>query len=733
MSHHSKQHADPSQIPALMLKVQQLESGGHTREAINQCLNLCQIFPENAEIWFLFGTLNDKYKLYFEAEKCFRRVLELQTNMPEAHDFLGKSLFMQQRYSNAETCFNTAITLKPNFPQAHNHLAHTLFRLGKLEQSKSSFQRALAYDDSDIDSLIGLGELLTRKNQFEPAEKCLRQAIDIQPNNTSAYLKLGNCLRLQEKPDKVVTAYQNLISISPNNAEAHNQLGVALTETGKPEQARTCFKQAITIKPDLIWAHNNIANNYLKAGRSNDAEKHFKKAIQLQPKHPLAYSNMGKVMLQLGNNETAESYYREALTLKPDFAEAFSNLLLIMNYNPNHDSSHLANEHLKWGAQFEQPRNASRKYSSTKDPSRRLRIGYVSPDFRNHPVASFFEGLLSHHDKNQIETFCYSCNTHSDDTTKRLRNTTDHWRSLIRQSDQHAAELIYKDNIDILVDLAGHTSHNRLPVFAYRPAPIQISYLGYPNTTGLAAIDYRLTDNWADPEGMTDDYYTEQLIRLPQGFLCFTPPDDAPSATKIAASNKPHTTFGSFNNFTKLTDKTVQVWAEIIKSLPESQLILKTAAFSDPASKKHCLTLFAKAGIAAERLELIAWCPSRADHLALYNRIDIALDTFPYNGTTTTCEALWMGVPVITLAEQKHAGRVGVSILSQLGLEELIAEDTENYIKLAIQLAQNPEKQALYNKNLRHRMSDSPLCDSAGFTRRIEGTYQQMWQKWCSN
>ena len=355
-----------------------------------------------------------------------------------------------------------------------------------------------------------------------------------------------------------------------------------------------------------------------------------------------------------------------------------------------------------------------------------------SPDFCTHSVAFFIDPILAHHDRRHIEVTCYADVAVPDTTTTRLRTLADSWRNTCRLTDAQVAEMVRADGIDILVDLAGHTADNRLLVFARKPAPVQVTYLGYPNTTGLQTVDYRLTDAWADAEELPNGY-TEELVRLPHGFLRYAPPKEAPPVGRLPARETDYVTFGSFNNLPKVNPGVVARWSEILLAVPNSRLLLKTKSFNDEATQERYFGLFAQNGVGREHLDFIGHTPSSREHLALYNQVDIGLDPFPYNGTTTTCEALWMGVPVITLAGEVHAGRVGVSLLSSVGLTELIADTADQYISLAVELAGNVNRLSSLRANLRGRVAASPLCDGQTFTHALEAAYRSMWRRWCKH
>ena len=403
-----------------------------------------------------------------------------------------------------------------------------------------------------------------------------------------------------------------------------------------------------------------------------------------------------------------------------------------MQYNPRYDAETIFSEHLKFARQFEEPlRSALRPHANTKIAERRLKIGYVSPDFRRHPVASFIEPALAAHNRNHCEVFCYSDVPKHDEITARMKGHSDHWRDIPGIPDGDAAELMRKDGIDILVDLAGHTSHNRLLLFARKPAPVQVSWIGYPATTGLSAMDYKIVDEYTDPHGVTERFYTEELIRLPGSFLCYLPDEQSPGVGSLPALGSGHITFGSCNNFAKVSPGVIALWTTILKTIAGSRLIMKAKSLSDCSTRDYVMDMFRRNGIPEQRIELLSWEPSAMGHLNTYNRIDIALDTFPYNGTTTTCEALWMGVPVITLAGNTHASRVGTSLLTNIGIPDLIAGTQEEYVSMAEKLAGDLQRLQSLRGKLRGRMADSMLVDAHRFIAHLEAAYRTIWEKWC--
>ena len=601
--------------------------------------------------------------------------------------------------------------------------------LGLFQESITCCRRAVILQPDYIDAHINQGISLKSLGRLDAALVCYQAALRLDPAASAIHLYLGNTLAELGRAQEALAYYQEALRLGPNNPETHNNMGVALKSLGRMDEALACYQEALRLDCDFTNALGNLGNIFAHQGRLQEASSAYERALQRAPDAEV-HSNLGKVLLAQGQLEPACVQYRAALSLAPAHAEAHSNLLFAMNYAATQDPDALFAEHQRWGELHAQT-SVPADFTCPRDSERRLKIGYVSPDLRKHSVAYFMESLLATHDPSQVEVFCYAHVELSDEITQSLKGRVEHWRNIWGMANSPVAETIRADGIDILVDLAGHTAHNRLGVFVLRPAPVQVSYLGYPNTTGLPQMDYRLTDAWADPPGQAP-CHTETLVRLPRGFLCYTPPRAAPAVDTLPLARAGHVTFGSFNALPKIGPTVIALWARLLQAIPDARLILKNTSLRDAATREHYARLFQDHGIAPQRLEWVAWLPASADHLALYNRVDIGLDTFPYNGTTTTCEALWMGVPVVVLAGSRHAGRVGVSLLERMGLAELIAQTPEQYIELAVRLAADCNRIGHLRTHLRARMLQSPLCDARAHSQDIEAAYRQMWQRWCA-
>ena len=645
---------------------------------------------------------------------------------PFAWKVLATVLKLTGRLSESLMPIKKCVQLEPNNAEVHNSLGIILYKLNKLDESELSLKKAIKLKPEYAEGYYNLGITLNEQGRLNEAEKSYKQAIKLKPNFVLAHNNLGGVLKQLGNLEEAIVSYSEAIKLKASYFEAYINLGVTLKELNKLDESELSLKKAIKLKPEYAEGYYNLGITLNEQGRLNEAEKSYKQAIKLKPNFVLAHNNLGGVLKQLGNLEEAIVSYSEAIKFDSNFSQAYSNKNLCFHYSSSYSPLFIYKQHLEFEKQFgklsiDRPLISPLK----KNNAERLRVGYVSADFRKHSVAFFFEPLLKNHNSHIVETFCYYNNNVIDSTTKRLMTTCDHWRSIFDLTDKNVINLIKNDKIDILVDLSGHSKGNRLLVFSQKPSPLQVTWLGYPNTTGLSAIDYRFTDKIADPIGEADDLNSETLLRLPNGFLCYKGNENIVSNKTLPQNNHQQVTFGSFNNEAKITSTVIKIWSKILHAVPNSRLILKFSNFNNDTNRYH--ELFTKEGITKERIEIYKRAAKIEDHLSLYNIIDICLDPFPYNGTTTTCEALWMGAPVITLIGDSHVSRIGASILTNIGLTDFIANDTNNYIDLAVEMSANTKYLREIRKNLRERMLKASICDAPSFARDIEATYQSIW------
>ncbi|MDI1250401.1 MAG: tetratricopeptide repeat protein, partial [Lacunisphaera sp.] len=509
------------------------------------------------------------------------------------------------------------------------------------------------------------------------------------------------------------------VRLAPKHAAAWLNLGVACLENNAVEDAIQAFRRALKLEPGRPEAHNILGHALATAGQSGPAEAAFNAALRLAPGFAPAHDNLGRLCRAGGRLPEAIVHYRAAIARRPD-PYTHSNLLFALNFVSGIPPAEILDEHRRWHEVHAAPLTPPPASPPVRPPGHRLRVGYISPDFAHHAVAYFIEPVLAAHDRTRVEVFCYASVAAPDRFTTRLQALAEHWRDIARLDDEAAAAVVRADDLDLLIDLAGHTARHRLLVLARRPAPVQAIWIGYPNTTGLDAVDYRLTDAQSDPPGRTEAFYSERLVRLPANFSCYRPDEDAPPVNDLPAAAGAGVTFASFNQFAKVTPGVIALWARVLLAVPGSRLLLKSRGLGDPGVAQRVHEAFARAGVAPERIALNGERLSVAAHLGLYHGVDVALDPFPYNGTTTTCEALWMGVPVITLAGDTHVARVGASLLTHAGLADWIAATPDDYVARAVAAAGDLPALAALRRGLREQLRASALCDATAFTRGLE-------------
>jgi predicted O-linked N-acetylglucosamine transferase (SPINDLY family) len=606
-------------------------------------------------------------------------------------------------------------------------LAH--HQAGHLAEAERRYRQILAQQPQHAEAWHLLGALAAQVGQREVAVELIRRALAIEPNYPTALSNLGKILRDMGRYDEAIAACRQAIALDPNFAEAYSKLGVALRDQGRLEEAVVAFRQAIALEPKDPEPYCNLGVALKDQGRLEEAIAAYRQALALNPNMVEAYHNLGNELREVGQLDEAIAAYRQALALRPDCVADHSNLVYTLHFHPGYEAEAIAEEHRRWNRQFAEPlQKFIQPHGNNRDPERRLRIGYVSPDFGHHPVGRFLLPLLTHHNKHEVEVFAYSQVRRPDEMTPRFVACADKWRSIVDLSDVQVAELIRADQIDILVDLTMHLANNRLLVFARKPAPVQATWLAYAGTTGLSAIDYRLSDPYLDPPGRDETVYSEQTVRLPETYWCYQPVDGLPEVGALPALEKGFVTFGCLNSFYKVNDGVLRVWARLLRKVPQSRLRL----FAREAShRRRVQEVMAQEGVEIARVLFADWMPL-LDYYRLYNTIDIGLDTFPYGGGTTTCDAMWMGVTTVSLAGRTAVGRGGVSILSNVGLAELVAGTEADYCRFAAELAADLQRLGQLRSTLRERMKASPLMDGPRFARNMEAAYRQMWRRWCA-
>ncbi|TWJ18870.1 O-linked N-acetylglucosamine transferase, SPINDLY family protein [Geobacter argillaceus] len=579
-------------------------------------------------------------------------------------------------------------------------------------------------------------EHLLATGNLSAAESLSRSLLERRPDDLEALFLLGVCLARRLEWEGAADCFSRACRSAPAIPVLWKNLGIVRQELGDTRGARDCFQQALAIdsRDAELWV--SLASVHVVGYAYDRAAECYRHALKLGPSDPAEILNcLATLQVYLGDTGRALNTFEQAISLAPTHVQRLlysQNRLLTLHYPAHVEPETIAQAHRVWGETFFQG-PAACGFSNEPRPDRRLRIGYVSPDFRMNAVSFFIQPVLANHDPARVELFCYANVKQPDEVTRRLREDLRlTWRDITSLDDVQACALIRQDRIDILVDLTGHGADNRLPLCALRPAPVQVTWIGYPDTTGLATIDYRITDAIADPPGMTEHLHTEQLLRLPGCFLCYNPGAEFPAVAPPSCEANDVITFGSMSNFSKITPQLLDIWADLLLRVHGSRLVLRYRGQERERIARDMGGHLERKGVAADRLELLGHASSVVEQLGGYQRMDIALDTFPYNGTTTTCEALWMGVPVVTLAGRTHVSRVGASLLTTVGLPQFIAETPEEYIEKSVALAMNRPLQAALRNRLRGMVSASPLCDHRRFARQVEDAYRTVWARWCA-
>lgn len=640
----------------------------------------------------------------------------------------GDALADAGRIREAVSLYRRALAQRPDYADAHCNLGAALANLGQLEEAEQSYRRAIAIDPGAAVACYNLGNVLRDLGRQDDAEQSYRRAIALRPDFAVAHYNLANLHKVLGRLEEAESGYCRALVLQPEYVEAHNNRGAVLADLGRLGEAERSYRAALAIRPGHALAHNNLGNLLRELGRHEEAERCYREAVALSPGLADAHGHHANALLDLCRLGEAEESYRRALALNPSLTQARSNLLLFLNYVPGRSREGVFAEHCEFG-RVVCDASDPRPHANVPDPERKLRIGYVSGDLRVHSVAFFIEPVLARHNHGEFEISCYYNFPRSDAVTERLKNHVDHWRDAHALSDEALANLIRHDGIDILVDLSGHTANNRLAVFGRKPAPVQATYLGYPATTGLAEMDYRITDAVADPEHEGGRFHSERLVRLPHPMWCYQPDESLPAVAPSPAATSGKVTFGSFNYFAKLNTEVIALWVRLLTRLPDARLIV--TRIPGAQTERAFRRWFEHAGLAPQRVELHGILP-RAQFSELFARVDIALDPFPYAGTTTTCDAMWMGIPVITFAVATSASRSGASLLRAVGLGNLVANSPEEYLNIARKLANDVDTRAALRCSLRERMLRSPLMDAKRFTKNLEAAYRSIWREWCA-
>lgn len=686
--------------------------------------------PDFPDAWYTLGNLRHDRGDFPGAETAYREVIGRDPGHVEAHLNLGAALADLGNLEEAMAMYRATLALRPEHAEAHNNLGLALYRHGEHARAVEHYRAALAVMPDYPEAQLNLALARRALGQLQEAESCLVNVLGTHPDYVEAHIHLGLIKAGQGRWDEALACCREARRLGPNSFENWQTLGTIYAEAGRRREAIDCYREALRIDTHAPGLWNNLAVLHAARFEISQGLECAREALRCDPDYTPAHHVLADLHRHRGELDEAIVCHHEVSRLDPDNPALSSGLLSCLNYHPAWTPRTIFEEHRRWGEKHGRTRAGLPPAPNSREPERRLKVGYVSADFWQHSVAFFIEPVLAQHDRTRFEIYCYAQVAAPDAVTERLKQLAAHWRPIVGLGDREVADRIRADEIDILVDLGGHTAHNRLLAFAYRPAPVQASYIGYPNTTGLPAMDYRIVNPWTVPPG-SEVYFTETVVRLPYPH-CFCPPADCPPVNAPPALDSGRVTFGSFNNLAKLAPPVIALWAAILQAVPGSRLMLKSQPFIDADTRDLYRARFAAHGIGPERLLLCGSGPLH-EFLRCFNDIDIALDPFPYNGGTTSYHALWMGIPVVTLVGQTYVSRMGYALLAGLGLEELVAKTPTEYVAIAAGLAADPGRLQALRASLRERMAVSPLTDGERYTAALEKLYRDIWRDWCAH
>lgn len=727
---------------ALELAVQHHEAG-RLREAEVIYRQILAVQPNHAETLHLLGLVAHRCGRHETAVDLIRRAIHCGFAGAVAHSNLGEAYRLLGRTDEAIAEYRRALQMDPTFALAHCNLGVGLKLKGQSNEAVAAFRRAIELAPQNVEAYSNLGACLAEQGRMDEAILTLRQSLRLRPDWPDAYFNLGVALGQQGQIAESIVAYRRTAQLSPDFAQAHHNLGAALAEFGDYEAAVAAIGKALQLKPDYASAHYNLGNALQACGRLDEAAAEYERAIELKPDYTDALNNLGNVHAARCRLDEAVATFRRALETGEPRANVNSNLIWVLQHSPDCEARVIEEEKAQWNRRFSDPVKAFvLPHANDRDPERRLRIGYVSPDLRDHTLGRNLLPLFRNHDHGRFEIVCYSGAAELDALSAEFRRLSETWRDVRGVPDDKLAQMIREDSVDILVDLSLHTAGNRLPVFARQPAPVQLSFAGYPESTGVEGIGYRISDPYletgalqvargqGDETDSTDAKWIDsrnERVFLIDSFWCYDPCGMEVAINALPARQAGYVTWGGLNHFRKVNDKVLKLWARLMAEARDSRLLLLSPSGS---YRQRALEIMRSHGVGEERVESVSQC-SRRGYLELYRRVDIMLDPFPYGGHTTSLDALWMGVPVVSLAGKEIVSRAGLSQLSNLGLPELVAHSEEEYVRIAADLARNRERLAELRATLRARLESSVLMNGERFARGIERAYRAMWRQWC--
>lgn len=701
-----------------------LMSHGQAAEATLSFKRAVELNPNYGDTLHKLGLTLMSQGKYQKAADCFRQVLALDNNNPEAHFNLGRMFQELGQLPEAEHCYRHVIQNYPELTDVHGDLAWILHWQGRYDEATVSYQQALASNPQDAKAHGNFGLLLQTQGRLLDAKQCYQNALAINSEYAEIHNNLGIVFHELGLNQEAESCYQRALAIKPDFAEAYNNLGLSLQALGHLDQAETAYRNALSIQTNNSQVYNNLGIVFQARGQLIEAQACYQRALSIHPDDAQLHNNLGAVYQDSGNTLQAEFSFRRALAINPDFTEARSNLLYVINYYSSYMTADYMTEAKLYGQTVKVKDEIYTRWLCT-DPPERLRVGMVLGDLTHHALGHFLNNLLPELDHDSVEPIAYFTHAKTDELTARIQKHCTASSTLVGLNDAEAAKLIHDDGVHVLLDLTGHSHYNRLPVFAYKPAPIQASWLGYLASTGVSEMDYILGDPYVTPP-QDSQHFSEKIWQLPESYCCFNTPEFDVAVNPLPALNASHTTFGCFESIKHINNTVIGLWAQILNAVPYSRLLIKNEQLDNPLSRQTLYQRFAEHGILPERL-LLEGISSAQEKLTAYHHIDIALSTFPYSDTSNTLQALWMGVPVISKAGDRFITRCNDSILANTDLSVWIAEDEADYLTKAVYFSWDVATLAELRATLRQQITDSPLFDTTSFARNFEAALWSMY------
>jgi len=743
-------------IGEIYCMLERLDEG---EKAYRRALELNEGLPD---IWGNLGLCLIRQEKWEEAEECLIKSLGIMQDFGPSLYGLGHLREEQERASEAMTFFQQAMNAGFDRPSCLSRLASlaqkekltdvALDYLNQLiemdqadanvynnlalvyrdcdddENAQLAFDKALEDDPDHVETLCNLADLRVLQGEYQGAIDLCERALSLDPECYIAYNNLALALRSQTKVDEAIEAYRKAIELKPDLPECRSNLGLLLDYTGQIDEMERQYKKAIELDPSHAIAYVNYATSLLRFGRLSEAKELLDRSLDLDPDQSITLSNLGRYYYEIGEFGKSGEAYELSLELDPNNRQALTSLAATQIIRDDVEDAYIFELHKRVADDLEKivSVNTIQELLDSREASDKLRVGFVSADFRRHSVAYFIEPLLEKLNRDRFSIHLYSGVIRKDSVTNRIEKLADSWKDVANTSQDILSQRIQEDGIDVLIDLSGYTDGNRSKVFASRSAPVQVSFLGYPHSSGMSTMTHRIVDAVSDPEGVTLN--SEELARMPHCFLCYRPPEDYPEVGPLPVSAGKGITFGSFNNITKLSNQSIDLFSKALNVVPGSKLVLKSHQTNDETIRNRTISRFESNGVSSDRIEFLSRIPSLKDHLDAYNQIDIGLDTHPYNGTTTTCEALWMGVPVLTLVGKRHAARVSASLLNVVGLGEMVTETEESFVAKAVELSNDKNRLASIRNDMRRKMAASPLLDEEGYAKDFGNLLEEMYK-----